>query len=162
MGAGVALWSSILDHPFLGGRRVPTVTSSVQVDRPIEPVFDYMVEPTHQVDWSPNFLSLDHVEPGPIAAGMRFTGTIKNFGSLDLEYSEFVRPHAFKMATDHKMGHFSHGFTFDRSGEGTRVTQEIVFAPKGMARLMAPFMTRMLKKMAADLDDRIQSTVNAL
>ena len=59
------------------------ITSNVSVKTPVDQAFDYMVDPRNQVEWSPNFLSLDHLQPGPCGKGTRFRGTIKNFG---LEY----------------------------------------------------------------------------
>jgi uncharacterized protein YndB with AHSA1/START domain len=139
-----------------------TIRSSVTVDKPASTVFDYMVEPSNQLHWSPNFLSLDREEPGPNDLGKRFTGTIKKFGTLNLEYSEFERPRRFTMATDHKMGHFTHTFTFEPLGNATVVRQEIGFAPRGSAKLIAPFLKPGLQKMAVGVDREIERATRAL
>lgn len=66
------------------------------------------------------------------------------------------------MVTDHRSGHFTHGFTFERLPEGTRISQEVTFQPRGVAKLMAPMMMPMLRRMVRNLDRQIESTVGGL
>jgi uncharacterized protein YndB with AHSA1/START domain len=139
---------------------MPTITSSVVVQRPAQSVFDFMVDPRNQVEWSPNFLSLDTPPDGPLGIGTRFRGTVKNFGAMELEYSTFEPPRRFAMATDHKLGHLTHSFAFVPMGADTRVEQTVGFQPRGLARLIAPLMVPMLRRMVRNLDRQIAQTVN--
>jgi hypothetical protein len=138
---------------------MPTISSSVTVDKAAGPVFDFMVEPRNQVEWSPNFLSLDSAPSAPPALGTRFRGTIKNFGSMDLEYSKFERPREFEMSTRPRLGRTTHSFRFEPEGEQTVIRQTVGFAPSGAARLIAPLMTPLLRRMVSNLDRRIEATV---
>jgi carbon monoxide dehydrogenase subunit G len=66
------------------------------------------------------------------------------------------------MATEHLTGHMTHRFTIEASGDTTRVTHEVGFEPRGLARLTAPLMKPLLSRMVADLDRRLGSTLGAL
>lgn len=138
-----------------------TISSSVTVQRSAPAVFDFLVDPRNQLEWSPNFLSLDTPPTAPLGRGTRFRGPLKNFGSMDLEYTEFEQPRAFEMATRHRMGRLTHGFVIDPEGDGARIKQTVGFAPAGVARLFAPFMMPMLRRMVADLDRQIAQSVHA-
>lgn len=140
---------------------MPTIISSVIVRKPAAAVFDFMVDPRNQVEWSPNFLSLDTPPAGPLGRGTRFRGTIKNFGAMELEYSQFERPLRFEMATDHRLGLLTHSFTFVPLGDTTRVEQTVGFRPRGIAYLIAPLMLPTLRKMVRNLDRQIELTVNS-
>jgi uncharacterized protein YndB with AHSA1/START domain len=141
---------------------VSTLSSTVIVRQPAAVVFDYLVDPANQVQWSPNFLALEQPPSGPFGPGTKFRGKLKNFGSLEFVYDEFERPRVFRMATAHRTGHMTHRFTLVDDAGTTRVTHEVGFEPRGVARLTAPLMKPMLGKMVADLDRQLKTTLDAI
>ena len=141
---------------------MPTISSAVTVERPPDAVFAYLVVPANQVEWSPNFQALIDSSPEPYALGTRFHGKLKNFGSLEFVYDEFQSPHRFRMATDHRTGHMTHRFTLYDVDGNTRVEHEVGFEPRGLARLATPLMVPMLRRMVADLDRRLETSLSTL
>ena len=138
------------------------MTSSVSVDRGQDAVFDYLVDPSNQVQWSPNFLELVRPPAGPVGLGSTFQGKLKNFGTLEFVYDEFTPRRSFRMAADHRLGHMSHRFTVDGDSKSATVSHAVAFEPKGLGRLGAPLMKPMLKRMITDLDLQLKSCLRRL
>jgi hypothetical protein len=123
------------------------VSESAIIERPPAEVFDIAADPYKQLEWDTGTLKrVEKLSPGPLGRGARYRGSFKGFGEVEYEFPEYEPGRRFAHHAVMKMGDMQHIFEFEAVPEGTRLTQSILVEPKGMGKLMAPFMRVMLRK----------------
>ena len=132
-------------------------TESAVIRRPPAEVFQTAADPFEQLKWDPATLKrVEQRSSGPLAAGSRYEGTFKGFGTLEYEFATYEPDAEFAHRTNMKMGEMRHKFTFEPGAEGTRLTQLGELRPNLLGRVMWPVMAMMLRKrfrtIAAELE----------
>jgi len=123
------------------------IEERVVIQRSVADVFDAASDPERQLEWDAGTLrSVEKLTDGPLAAGSRYRGDFKGFGTVDYEFSEFERDRRFAHQAKVKMGTMNHTFSFESSPHGTVVVQRGALDPNVMGRLMAPMIKRMFRK----------------
>lgn len=123
-----------------------TAAQDVTIARSQPEVFDYVVDANNLLDWNSAALSCgQRITPGPIGRGSRFHGSFKGYGEVDVEITEYDRPNRFTMFSATKAGSFRHTITLTLTPGGTRLEQGASLEPKGLTRLMAPFIGSMIR-----------------
>jgi hypothetical protein len=93
--------------------------------------------------------TLKRIEPvtlGGLRRGARYRGDFKGFGTVEYEFVEYEPDRRFAHHTRMKFGEMHHRCEFEAVPNGTRLTQSMQVEPKGIGRLMAPFMKGMFSK----------------
>lgn len=141
------------------------IETAVMIQRPINQVFDYVIEPANLPDWAPGFLEAMTTSEGPITVGSTST-RVTNFGGRQSESKHVVtefEPSAV-MAVSTKSGplKIKEIFAFEATNGGTRVTvAEEVTAPlllKPAEWVFALMAGRNIEKYGQALKDNLESS----
>lgn len=114
--AGLALGAKALDWAIAarrGDRALPAIHSRVEIDAPIERVWDVIADVERQVDWMADMIDLRLDGPGPIGVGTRGTATVRILG---ISVSDPVTITVFDAPTRYAVRHEG---VFTGSGEIT-------------------------------------------
>jgi uncharacterized protein YndB with AHSA1/START domain len=136
------------------------INHTATIAAPVEQVFAAASEPDQQLRWDRDTLrSVEPLGAGPLAAGARYRGRFKGFGTIDYEFAEFDPPHRFAHVAAMPMGRMTHRFTFRPVPGGTELTQTGTLDPNLLGRLLAPVVRAMLGKrfrlIAGELSDYV-------
>ena len=124
------------------------VRTSIVIDRPIEQVWAYFDDHSHELEWrSPSLKRLDKVTPGPVGVGTRYEGVI-GFGGREYPYAnELTRyepPSRVSWKAISSEGWVigaAGSYIFERDGNRTRLTHEIDMQPnKFGSKIVMPLM----------------------
>jgi uncharacterized protein YndB with AHSA1/START domain len=124
------------------------VQTSVVINRPIEQVWAYLDDHSHEMEWrAPSLKRLDQVGSGPAGVGTRYEGVIA-FGPGDYPYvSELTRyepPNRVSWKGVSSAGWVigsSGSYILEADGDHTRLTHEIDLEPNKFAgRLVMPLV----------------------
>jgi uncharacterized protein YndB with AHSA1/START domain len=116
-----------------------------EIRRPLQDVFDTVVDAGHFASWNPTIKASRPLTPGEPAEGSRFEWELRGFGTVHQELQEFERNLQVRIVPDTKSIAGGHRFTFTDLGGRTRVEHELEMTPKGLFKLMSPMM-RMIGK----------------
>jgi uncharacterized membrane protein len=159
------LAAAVLADRWLGGLsldeegqpiRVP-IRSRIEIDAPIDDVWDRLVDIERQPDWMTDLKAVRVTTPGPIGVGTRADGAIRILGipiTDPIEIVEFEPPHRFALR---HLGRFSGSglITLDTldGGRRTRVEWAETLVPPVLPNLgsmiQAPILGRVFQ---ADLE----------
>ena len=112
------------------------------IDRPVEDVFNTVIDCGNYASWNPTVTASRRVDEGEIGEGSRFEWKLRGFGAVIQELQEFQRNERVRIVPRLRSLGGGHRFLFTAEGEGTRVDHELEMTPKGMFRLFAPLMAR--------------------
>jgi uncharacterized protein YndB with AHSA1/START domain len=146
------------------------VKTSIIINRPIEQVWAYLDDHSHEVEWrAPSLKRLEQVGKGRVGVGTRYEGVIA-FGPGDYPYvNELTRyepPNRVSWKAVSSAGWVigsSGSYILERAGDGTRLTHEIDLEPNKFAgRLVMPLAGAMgsrgvmslLVKLKAEVEKR--------
>ena len=127
------------------------------IDRPIEEVFDVLVDGANFADWNPTIRAsraLDSRGPGN---GSRFEWDLRGFGKVIQELQEFSRPERVRIVPHIKLLQGGHRFLLAAQGDSTRVDHQLEMQPKGAFRLFAPMMGMIGRKNLRDTARALQA-----
>ena len=124
------------------------VQTSIVIDRPIEQVWAYLDDHSHELDWrAPSLKRLNQVGTGPAGVGTRYEGVI-HVGPGDYPYiNELTRyepPNRVSWKAISSAGWVigsSGSYVLERDGNRTRLTHEINLEPnKPAGRVVMPLV----------------------
>jgi uncharacterized protein YndB with AHSA1/START domain len=119
------------------------VTGSIEIDRPVEEVFDLVADERNEPLYNLDMISSEKLTDGPIGVGTRFGATNRSFGrpvSMVIEVTAFERPHRLASTTRMEGMVLDGGLTFDPTGRGTRMSWSWSLHPTGPMRLLTPLL----------------------
>jgi uncharacterized protein YndB with AHSA1/START domain len=126
------------------------VNTETVIDRPVEQVAQYAVDPTNAPEWYANIESIDWKTPPPVQTGSAMTFVARFLGRR-LEYTyevvDLVPGERLVMRT--KEGPFPMETTYTWApapGGGTRMTLRNRGEPAGFSKLMAPLMAPTMRR----------------
>jgi uncharacterized protein YndB with AHSA1/START domain len=121
---------------------MPRVSTTLEINRPIDEVFDYLSNVDNAHEWTVGLVDVTH--DGPIGLGA--TGSdVRKMGrkqiNMPWKVTVFEPPHRalFDYAAPFPM---SADFRFESTARGTQVTCETTMNPTGLWKVLAPFMAR--------------------
>ena len=117
---------------------------AVTINAPVTEVFDYLADARNEPDWLPGASKVQLSGDEPVGAGSTFVGTYARAGTVQITLTKYDRPSAITFHGEAK------GMTFDDEVQLTEVVGatklEAVMRtqPKGLFRLVAPMMGRVI------------------
>jgi carbon monoxide dehydrogenase subunit G len=121
----------------------------IEIQAPIDRVFDYVSDARNEPDWLPGAKAVDKVTPGAVEQGTRFEGTYARAGRVSIEIVAFDRPSRLVLRGRSKIVHFDDAIELSEATGVTRLTARMSAQPQGPMRLMAPLMGRTMRQQFA-------------
>ena len=125
------------------------------INRPVEEVFQTVIDVANFPKWNPTTASARKLSPGQIGEGTRFELEIRGFGKVPQELKEFVKNERVRLVPTMSLMSGGHRFVFTAQGASTRIDHELEMTPKGWFKIFSPLMGMMGKK-------NLRETANAL
>jgi carbon monoxide dehydrogenase subunit G len=140
--------------------------ATVLVDRPIEQVFDFLVDGENDRKFSPRVLEIKKVTDGPIRVGTVYASTVKDAGiktEREFELDVVERPTRIRW---HELSTApvtvpEGGYDLVEEGTGTRVTLFNELEGQGVGKLLKGFALRSARKSADGMVQSIKTVVEA-
>jgi uncharacterized protein YndB with AHSA1/START domain len=131
-----------------------------EIDRPVEDVFGVVIHAGDFAAWNPTITVSHQLTPDPIGEGTRFEWKLRGFGNDEQELQEFEPNRRVRIVPHHRSLAGGHRFTLTDLGGRTRIDHDLEMVPKGIFKIMSPFMTRVgnknLRATADALDARLR------
>jgi len=118
----------------------------VEINRSAEEVYDYLADMRNEPKWLPGASGVHLTTPEPIAAGSRFEGTYARAGKVLCELTDFDRPRRLTIHGEASAMSFDDTITLTAVDAGTKLAAEMRTVPKGVFKLVAPMMSRVINK----------------
>ena len=125
-----------------------------------EEAFDYLSDLSNEPEWNPDMCqSVEKLTEGPVGLGTRFKAKWKGSPWVEVEITEFRRPHAWEA---HSGGAMESNFqaTVEPHPEGAKVVTELELIPHGFFKLFFPIFKMMFKKPTREAAASMQRTLN--
>jgi uncharacterized membrane protein len=139
---------------------------SVEIGRPAEQVFAYATALEHWPEWALRVLSVRQTPAGPLREGVTLAITNRLLGrTVETPYTvtayEPNRRLAFRSTAGPVPAEFT--FSFAPADGGTRVTEVVEMAPRGVLRLAGPLLKSLSERQFAAnhraLKERLEASV---
>ena len=140
---------------------MPTATLSQTIEAPAEEVFAVVSDVATYEQWNPTVTSSRVLSEGDVANGTRFEFAIKRMGAQEMEVTNFESGRSIRFEPRSNMMGGGHRFTLSEMGGSTRLDHEVVMEPKGVFRLMSPFIGMMAKRNLRKTADALEARVRA-
>lgn len=111
--------------------------------------FDYLADVRNEAKWNPWAISVEKLGEGPIGKDARFRGKYRRVGTAEQWLSEYVPPRRVTYQSKTMDGRML--FDIEPKGQGSGVRLVAEAHPKGLMKLMTPFMTAMMRPHIRDL-----------
>jgi len=126
-----------------------SMSATIDINRPVAEVFDYVMEVTHDTEWRTGVVEAAFTSNEPLGLGTTgFDRISANGREMVSEWTvfEYEPGKLTRWNLDSGPIRGSGGYTCERSGDGTRFTLESYAKPAGWFRLMGPIFTRIGRK----------------
>ena len=127
-----------------------TIKLTHVIRRPIDEVFDVLVDAGNFADWNPTIRASRQLDEGEIGEGSRFEWDLRGFGKVVQELRELRRPEQLRIVPHLKQLQGGHRFRLTAQGRETRLDHELEMTPKGTFKLFAPIMKMIGRKNLRD------------
>ncbi len=125
------------------------IRGEITIGRPVERVFDYVVDQTNEPQYNPTMVRAEKVTAGPIGTGTRFRSAVRSARrttEMLIETTAYDRPRRMASTTTMKQMDIEYTLEFEPVAEGTRMLWSGDVHPKGALRLLGPVITWMGKR----------------
>lgn len=121
------------------------IENTTLIRRNREDVFDYLSDPTHELEWNPSAQVMEKLTPGPLGVGTRFRAKWKQSRLLEMECTRFDRPNQWQYVNG---GPITVTLTvrLRTEGDATRVETSFDAHPRGWFRLAFPIFLIILRR----------------
>jgi carbon monoxide dehydrogenase subunit G len=136
------------------------IENSVQLERPPEDVFDYLVDMRNELEWNPDVESMEKILDGPIGLGTKFRAKWKQTELVEVECVEFERPLAWRYDGGGPLS-ASVRATLAPHGAGSLLTVYFDVRAHGKLRLLFPVLLPMLRRSEKKNMSRIKRAVES-
>src|SRR5215472_4787447 len=138
------------------GKRMAVIKHIQVIDKPVEQVFETVVNVANFPKWNPTTPSARKLSQGEIGEGTRFELEIRGFGKVLQELREFEKNKRVRLVPSMKFISGGHRFVFTAQGATTRIDHELEMTPKGIFKILTPLIGMMGKKNLGDLANSLQ------
>jgi uncharacterized membrane protein len=126
------------------------VVTSITIDRPIDVVSSYAIDPSNAPEWYVNIKSVEWITPPPMHIGSRVAFVAHFLGrrlAYTYEFIELVADERLVMRTAQGPFPMETTYTFATSSTAaTTMTLRNRGEPAGFSRVVAPFMARSMRR----------------
>ena len=126
------------------------------INKPVDVVFQAVVDVANFPKWNPTTPSARKLSAGEIGDGTRFELEIRGFGKVEQQLREFERNRRVRLVPSFKLLTGGHRFIFTAEGTKTRIDHELEMTPKGVFKIFTPLMGMMGKKNLRDTAHALQ------
>src|SRR3954447_10103504 len=122
------------------------IRGEITIARPVELVFDYVVDQTNEPQYNPEMVRAEKITPGPIGKGTLFRSAVRSgrrTADMLIETTEYDRPRRMASSTTMKQMDIRYLLEFEPVADGTRMRWSGEVRPKGGLRLLGPLVTWM-------------------
>jgi ligand-binding SRPBCC domain-containing protein len=141
------------------------VVESIEINRPLQEVFDYVSDVGNFPEWTAHTLEVLKDTPGPPQQGDEFTLVIKSVGRRFETPYERTSYEPNRRYTDRAVGgpvpNQQWVYTFQEEPGGTRLTRAVEAEPGGFLKLLEPLqkrtVQRQLRKDLQTLKDQLEA-----
>jgi len=121
-----------------------TLEETIQIDRPVQEVYDYVVNVENTQKWQPAVIEVKRVTEGPIRVGTKFSEVAmmmrrRIHSTCEITQLEPNKTIAFKGTSDGPM-EYQTTYTLVASNDATRLHIVGSFRTKGLWRLLEPIL----------------------
>lgn len=131
------------------------------IAQPIETVFDYIADMRNEPKWLRGADDVRLVSGEPVAGGSQFSGTYARAGQVSCTLSEYDRPHRLVMHGEAKGMSFDDAITLTPMDGGTQLSAVMRARPKGLFKLVAPMIGRVIGKQFQANWDRLRGVLES-
>ena len=140
--------------------------ATVSIDRPIEQVFDFLVDGENDKKISARVLEIKKKTDGPIRAGTVYASTVKDFGlkterEFELEVVERPTRIRWRELSNAPVTVPEGGYDLVTEGTGTKVTLFNELAGRGLGTFVKGFALRSARKNADGMVRSIKAEIEA-
>lgn len=140
--------------------------ATVLIDKPIEQVFDFLVDGENDEKFSARVLKIKKVTDGPIRAGTVYVSTVKDAGikterEFELDVVERPTRIRWRELSDAPVVVPEGGYDLVTKGTGTRVTLFNELEGQGLGKLIKGFALRSAHKNADRMVQSIKRVIEA-
>lgn len=137
-------------NPEREGRVTINLRESIEIHRPVEEVYDYVVNVENVQKWQPAVSEVKRLTAGPIRVGTKFSEVAMMMGrriqtTCEITHLEPNSTVAWNATSDGPM-EYQTTYTFEAIGSSTRLKIAGAFRGKGLWRLLEPILKGELKK----------------
>ena len=125
------------------------VHGTVRIARPAAEVFDFLSDVRNEPRWLPGASEIEMLTQAPVGKGSRFRGRYARAGLVELELVEFDRPHCVTFRAHAPIVDFDDAVTLTETADGTLLAATMTAQPKGLMRLLAFAMRRVMQRQFA-------------
>ena len=130
---------------------------SITIHRPVNAVFDFVLDGTNSPLWRPGIVDIQRVPGKPSGVGAVYKQGLKGPGGRriegDYEIVECQPNELIKFQVISGPARPTGTYRFETVGDATRVTFMLHYEPKGLARLIDPMITRTMRSEVATLSN---------
>ena len=141
--------------------------TTIEVDRPVETVFDYLADGRNDPQFSPRVLRIERVPDAPTTVGTAFRSTVKDAGiksAREFRITDLESPVRIRWAEVSKNSVTAHEGGYDLeplADGGTRVHVFNVLEGHGLGKLLVGLALAAARKDADDFGARIKAAAEA-
>ncbi|WP_026453067.1 SRPBCC family protein [Saccharomonospora iraqiensis] len=120
------------------------IEGAITIVCPVETVFDYVADQTHEPRYNPIMVRVEKLTTGEIGPGTRFRSVARSAGrtaEMVTEYTDVERPRLLASVTTMKQAHIVYTLRFDPVAAGTRMQWSGLVRLNGASRPLAPLVT---------------------
>ena len=132
---------------------------STVVTAPIEVVFDYLADARNEPRWLPGASQVQLTSDEPIREGSTFVGNYARAGEVTVRVTRHERPHRLILTGNARNLSFTDDIELTATERGTALVATMTTQPKGMFRIFAPAMGRVIGKQFQSNWDRLKATL---
>jgi carbon monoxide dehydrogenase subunit G len=130
------------------------IQGSTVIARPVEEVFDFVADESNEPKYNPRITRVEKVTPGPVDKGTRWSATIVARGrplDMKMEVTDYTRPSRLGSTTRMSTAEIRGAVTFEPDPAGTRIRWSWDLQPKGVFKVMGPFIARIGRRQEAEI-----------
>ena len=131
---------------------MPVITGSIIIDRPIDEVFDFVLDERNEPLYNPELLHSEKLADGPIGVGTKFRASHRQGRravDMAVEVTGWDPPRRMASTTTMPWADIDGELTFEPVGTSTKMRRDWKVRPKGHMRALMPligFMGRRSEK----------------
>lgn len=123
------------------------IEREILINRPVEEVFDFLADGRNEPQYNPHMLCAEQVPAGPIGCGTQFRTEVTARGrSMEMVYeiTAYQHPQRLAMRTIKAAVDVQSTETFEAVPGGTLVRWMWEMEPRGVFKLLAPLVSRIM------------------
>ena len=129
------------------------IENEVDIARPPDVVFDYLVDLRNELEWNPGVESMEKITDGPIGVGTTYRAKWKQSGTILVECTAFDRPRSWSYLNGGPIS-VQLDIAVVPMEQGSRLRTRFDAHPHGWARLFFPiFMAAMRRQERQNMVD---------